>query len=161
MKLKIPAGVASSQDLTTLIIELREYARWFAHESIKKRVDAKHPSDAPAMSVAAMEILREWKSTQQINSKSLELLLTTLEDYIKSAPSITITLADVPTNVLKTTIVNWCRDNLSANVLVTFRFNATLLGGMVVSFGSRIFDWSFRRQILAAREKFPEVLRRV
>jgi hypothetical protein len=32
---------------------------------------------------------------------------------------------------------------------------------MVVVHGSRIYDWSFRRQILATREKFPEVLRNV
>jgi len=63
--------------------------------------------------------------------------------------------------MIQKNLVNWCRENIAPNILITFQFNATLLGGMVIRHGSNIFDWSFRRQILAARNNFPEVLRRV
>ena len=53
-----------------------------------------------------------------------------------------------------------CRP-VAPDVLVNFQFNATILGGMVVRYGSHVYDWSFRRQILAKRDTFPEVLRRV
>jgi len=152
---KIPDSVSSPQDLAALLLEMREYARWFAHESIKKRVNAKHTSDAPAMSAAATQLVRD------LDQKGLDTLIETLEDYKKSAPSLTITLPAPPTNGLKITLVAWCRENIAPNVLVTFRFNSALLGGMTVHFGSRVFDWSFRRQLLAGRERFPEVLRRV
>lgn len=161
MKLKLPGSVASSQDLTALLIEIREYARWFAHESIKKRVDVKNSSQSPIMSSGAMELLREWKAKQQIDQKSLDLLIATLEEYDKNAPSITITLATTPTSSLKTSLVTWCRENVAPDILVAFRFNATILGGMVVGYGSHVFDWSFRRQLLENRKLFPEVLRRV
>jgi F0F1-type ATP synthase delta subunit len=44
---------------------------------------------------------------------------------------------------------------------VNFNYNRSLLGGMVVRAGSRVFDWSFRRQIIGAEEKFTEVFHRV
>ena len=72
-----------------------------------------------------------------------------------------ITLAAPAGAGLKRTLAEWCRQNIDENLLVHFDFNATLLGGMVVNYGSRIFDWSFRRRILEDRAKFPEVLRRV
>lgn len=161
MNLRLPASIASSQDVSTLLIELQNYARWFAHESIKKRVDAKHSSPSPVMSTEAVEILREWKVKNQITRQSLDSLLKNLEDYGKTAPTITVTLAGVPSSSLKNALVKWLRENIKSDILVTFKFNATLLGGMVVNTKNRVFDWSFRRQILANREKFPEVLRRV
>jgi F0F1-type ATP synthase delta subunit len=91
----------------------------------------------------------------------LDKLIETLEDYGTSAPIITITLAAPAPNSLKKTLIDWCRKNIAPNALIDFRFNATMLGGMVVQYGSRIYDWSFRRQILAARDKFPEILRNV
>jgi len=161
MKLKLPGSIASKQDLTTLEIEIREYSRWFAHESIKKRVNAKYASESPVMSLGAMELLREWKAKHQIDQDSLDTLIKTLEEYGKTSPSITITLAAAPPNNIKMTLVNWCRENIAPDIIVNFRFNATILGGMVINYGSRVFDWSFRRQILANRGILPEVLRRV
>lgn len=161
MKFKLPDSVASSQDLTSLIREVREYSRWFTHESIKKRVNAKHTSEPPIISAGATDVLQAWESKKPLSLNTLAELIDTLNEYCDDAPSITITLAAPPTGSIKTTLVAWCRENIAPNILVSFRFNSTLLGGMVVRYGSRIFDWSFRRQILAARDKFPEVLRRV
>jgi F0F1-type ATP synthase delta subunit len=73
----------------------------------------------------------------------------------------TITLAAPATTGIKKQLTAWCRDNVAPDVLVRFEFNQTLLGGMVVRFGSHIYDWSLRRQILDGRTKFPEVLRNV
>lgn len=161
MKLKLPDSVSSSQDLTSLQLEIREYARWFAHDAMKKRVSGKGASDSPDLSVAANDILRSLGSKTALTQHDLDELIKTLDTYKRSASTLTITLAAPPTNDIKKTLVGWCRENIAPDVLVTFQFNSTLLGGMVVRYGSRVFDWSFRRQILAARANFPEVLRRV
>jgi len=161
MKLKLPGSVASSQDLTALIIEVREYSRWFAHESIKRQVDAKNASPSPVLSAGTLELLRDWKANQQITGQSLEELVQLLEDFAKNPHSMTITLAAAPTSSLKTALVNWCRENIAPSVLVSFKINSNLLGGMVVQHGSHIFDWSFKRKILENRKNFAEVLRRV
>ena len=161
MKIKLPSIVSSPQDLTALTLEIMEYARWYQHESIKDRVDAKRRTEAPTLSPAATELLRQEGKGKDLSKQELDTLVKALQDIKNSAPTMTITLAAPPTNAVKADLVTWCRENISPGVLVNFQFNSTLLGGMVVRCGSRVMDWSFRRQILEGRHHFPEVLRHV
>lgn len=160
-RLSLPDEVASIQDLTGLILEVREYIKWFSHNAILERVSKKRTSKPITLSPSATKLLQEWEKMQPISTRSLDELLDTLNLYKNTAPTLSITLAAPVTNDIKATLINWCRTNVAPNVMVTFGFNATLLGGMVVHLGSRIFDWSFRRQILASRDNFAEALRRV
>lgn len=161
MKLKMPDSVASSQDIASIMMEIHEYAKWLSHESIKSTVNAKNKSEPPIMTPVAQDILREWEAKHPLDQQSLDALTDELNNLIKNSPSITITLAAPATSSIKNTLVSWCRSNISPDILVNFQFNSTLMGGMVVRYGSRIFDWSFRRKLLAARSNFPEALRHV
>lgn len=161
MKIKLPSSIASSEDLTELLIELHDYSKWLSHESIKKNMNLKSESKLPILSISATELLHTIGDKKTINKNDLEQAIENIKKYIKEAPTITITLSAIPSNSLKSNLVSWCRDNLAPNILVNFRFNKILLGGMVIRCGSRIFDWSFRRQILASSSKMPEVLRNV
>ncbi|MEP7204775.1 MAG: F0F1 ATP synthase subunit delta [Candidatus Saccharibacteria bacterium] len=161
MKLRLPDSVCSSQDLTSLLLEIRDYGRWFYHNGIKQRTNTKHAVLPPFLSPAGLELVRSCSGARLLDQPSLDKLIEQLETYEKNAPYLTITLAAPPSGDVKQTLVAWCRTNIGPDVLVTFQFNATLLGGMVIRIGSHIFDWSFRRQILAARDRFPEVLRSV
>lgn len=144
-----------------LELELREYAKWFTHNAIKERTHAKHASPPPALSDVALQLMRSSSGTSLLSQKHLEELVDALEHYKSHALTLTITLAAPAPNSLKQTLVGWCREHISPNVLVNFQFNSTILGGMVIRYGSHIFDWSFRRRIMEARADFPEVLRRV
>lgn len=161
MKLNLPTTVGSQQDVTALVREVKEYTRWFAHEAIKKRMNVKHTSVPPLTTPGAAQLIHEWGAKEALTTHRLDELIKELEHYAETARIITITLPAPPTNDIKATLVGWCRTNVAPNILVSFQFNATILGGMVVRFGSHVYDWSFRRQILAARDTFPEVLRRV
>lgn len=161
MKIKLPNNVSSAQDLKALTGEIKEYSRWYSHNAIKKQVGGKVSSDQPALSPSAVELLNSWGAEKPLSQESINELIEGLVLFSAHAPSLAITLAAPPPNSLKITLVAWCRENIAPDALVTFQFNATLLGGMVVRSGSHIYDWSFRRQILEARGRFPEVLRRV
>lgn len=161
MKLKLPESISSPQDLTAVLLELQEYGRWYAHESIKHHMNAKHKSDPPTMSPATEQLLQSVGSKSSLSQQDILSLIQTLKEYQATAPTITFTLAAPATSGIKSTLVRWCRDNIAPNILVNFQFNATILGGMVVRYKSRIYDWSFRRKILDGRDKFPEVLRNV
>lgn len=161
MKLQLESSISSPQDLKSVILEIREYARWYSHNSIKKQVRAGHAADQPELSSAANALVHSWAAKNPLSTRSLDGLIAALQEYQETAQQMTITLAAPPTSGLKKTLVAWCRENIAPDVLVNFQFNATILGGMVVRYGSHIFDWSFRRQILDARTNFPEVLRRV
>ena len=164
MRLQLHDSVSSPQDLKTLILDIREYARWFSHVATKQRVraekDVGKTDEPPSMSEAAVALLKGVSGDKPLTQESLDSLITALEDFEAQAPLIEVTLAAPPSGGLKKTLTAWFRKNIDPNVLVSFQFNSTLLGGMVVRYGSRIFDWSFRRQILAERGHFPEVLRR-
>jgi len=160
-RINLPDSVASLQDLTALMLEVREYTKWFSHNAILQRVSKKRVTRPMPLSPSASMLLRDWENIQPITVRSLDELIDILNLYKNTAPTITITLAAPATNDIKHTLIGWCRTNIAPNIMVAFGFNATLLGGMVVHHGSRIFDWSFRRQILNGRERFGEVLRRV
>ena len=162
MKVKLPKTVASPQELSALILEIKEYAKWYAHEAIKLRfATSKATNNGPVLSAGASEMIRTWFGNKEPNRLGFDGLIKTLEQYAKSSQLVTVTLAAPAPNSLKATLVEWFRNNVSPDILVSFQINSTLLGGMVVRLGSRVFDWSFRRQIIDAKDTFPEVLRRV
>lgn len=163
MDFKLPDTVASSQDIISLILEIKAYTTWYLHEMIKLRVSHKKnkAKDEPQLSPAANELLRNFSHQYPLTRQSLEGLIKTLEDYSKHAPVVLFTLAAPATSGVRKALVRWCRQHIAGNVLVTFQHNSTILGGMVMRYRSRVFDWSFRRQILANVATFPEVLRRV
>jgi hypothetical protein len=161
MKLQLPNSVSSAQDVGALTLEIKEYTKWFTHNAIKQRVNAKRGAPPMEISPAAHELIRNWCGKKLLTAQILDELLDALESFQRTAPSLTITLAAPANNSAKLTLVTWCRENIAPDVLVSFQLNTTLLGGMVVRYGSRVMDWSFRRQILASRANFPEVLRRV
>jgi hypothetical protein len=161
MKPKLHDSLSSRQDLKSAILEIRKYAHFFTQSSIKKQVVGNAAVEQPPISAAAADLIKQWQADKPISQKSLDELVAALENFAASAPNITITLAAPAPGQLKKELVAWCRQNITPDVLVDFSFNSTILGGMVVRYGSHIFDWSFKRQILAARDKFPEVLRHV
>ncbi len=159
--LSLPDSVSSVQDLKALTMDVRAYAKWFSHIAIKQRLDLAHDAPPPDMSPAASDVIAGLSAQKPLSAQALDELIIALNDIEASAPRLSITLVAPATNDLKKTLVAWCRANIEPSVLVSFRFNSTLLGGMVIRYGSRIYDWSFRRQVIAGRTKFPVILREV
>jgi hypothetical protein len=161
MKIKLPDSILSRQDLKGAILEIQRYASWFSQTTVKMRFSGNSSYEPPTVSAAASELINDWAKEQQLSKERLDELISTLTQLEAEAKYISITLAAPAPGSLKRTLITWCRQNIDKDILVDLKFNSTILGGMVVVYGSHIFDWSFKRQILAAREKFPEVLRNV
>lgn len=161
MSFVLPDAIASPQDLGGLIFEIRDYARWYEHEFVKQRSGVTSVSAQPQLSVLASGVIRDWAASQPLSSDSLSALIATLEHYDKTAPTMTITLAAPAPAKLRADLTAWARTNLAPGMLINFRYNSTILGGMVVRLGSRIYDWSFRRQLMNNMSAFPEILSRV
>jgi hypothetical protein len=161
MKFNLSDNLASRQDLKETILEIRRYAQWVAQGAIKKRLVGDDSAEPPVISQAAKDIIKQWEEGDTAAPKGLGQLVEALEEFESTASYISLTLAAPPPPSLKKTLVQWCRQNIDPNILVDFQFNSTILGGLVARYGSHVYDWSFRRQILAARDRFPEVLRHV
>jgi hypothetical protein len=161
VKVNLQDNLSSRQDLKAVILEIRSYAKWYNQTSVKMRVSGGGDYEQPQFTQAAKEIVMDWNKQNTINAKSLDDLIAELENALAGAPNITITLAAPPPGSLKKLLTQWCRQNIAPDILVDFAFNSTMLGGMVVRYGSHIYDFSFRMQILSSLQKFPEVLRNV
>ena len=158
---KLPASVSSRQDLKAVIRELQAYLHWLSQNEIKQAVTKQTFGEQPSLSPAAQEIINSSQDGQAPTKESLAKLVEELEAFAAKAPFVSVTLAAPASASLKQAIVSWFRQNTRPDLLVDFNFNATMLGGMVVRYGSHVFDGSFKRKILANRAKFPEVLRNV
>ena len=161
MSISLPATVSSTNDLTGLILEVREYAKWFNQYTNATKLHTSYAHTQPELSPTASTLIRDWAKQASLTSARLDELITGLEHTKSHAPVMTITLAAPAPTEVKKELVAWCRDNISPSILVTFRFNSGILGGMVVRSGSSIYDWSFRRAIMNERHKFAEILSRV
>lgn len=159
--LQLPPSIISPQDLARLEIELTAFADWFHHNAIKQEMHIAQGTAMPGMSQECLFVLRSISTNGTLTQASLDAQLESIRMSRQSAPTISITLAAPAGNQLKQQLTEWCRRELDAQTLVDFRFNATILGGMVVRYGSHVFDWSFRRAILNKRAEFAKVLRNV
>lgn len=161
MTVNLPDSIISQTDFSAALLEIRAYAKWASQAVVKQKVKAGKPGAAPDISPAAAQLINDWAGGKPLHMTELDKLIEELAEFEQSAPHISITLAAPAPLSLKRSLTAWCRQNVQPDVLVNFRFNSTILGGMVVSWGSHTFDWSFRRQILANLQKFPEVLKSV
>ncbi len=159
--IKLSDSICSPQDLTALILEVKEYAQWYEHESVKRQTGSRTQSTQPILSVTTAELLRSVSTNGTLQPAQLDTLIKELEQYKAAAPTITLTLAAPAPTQVKQILTAWCRRELSPGILVSFEFNRTLLGGMVVRYGSHVHDWSYRRSLLTTNVKFSEVLARV
>lgn len=161
MKVSLPQSIASPQDLSGVTLEIRNYASWYLHESVKSRYGYSANDEQPVLSHAASELIRNWFGTKPATRSGFDALIKALEKYGKNSKRVTITLAAPATTAIKNILVEWFRKNVSADVLISFQINSTILGGLVVRYESRVFDWSFRRKLVEAKNNYPKVLRRV
>lgn len=163
MTVSLPDTIASPQDLTSVIGELKLYTQWFVHESIRQRVTKRktRSSTEPVLSEPATTLIQSVSSHGMLNRQALDQLVKSLEATAQKATTVTFTLAAPVTQPVKLQLVGWCRKNLGQEILVTFQHNSSILGGVVMRYKSRVFDWSFKQQLFANAAKFPEVLRRV
>ena len=157
----LPASISSPSDVTALILEIRTYEQWYGQYANAQKAGSHYKEPQPELSPVASEVIRAWAVAAPLTQARIEELITSLEHIQTHAPVMTITLAAAATADVKRALVTWCREHIHEDILVTFRFNATILGGMVVRFGSHMYDWSFRTQLMNARQRFPEALSRV
>lgn len=158
--INLPPEIYSRQQLEAVTAELKAGLRLLQQAEVKQRSGVNAAAAAPEYSPEAKALLTA-AGIEPSQAPALEALVTELAMLPESAPQVHVTLAAMPAEGLKKQLAAWLRKNLGPQVLVNFSYHTALLGGMVVRVGSRTFDWSFRRQILAAAPQFAERLSRV
>lgn len=83
------------------------------------------------------------------------------EQAVNEAPVFGIILATYPHDTFLTELGAWFRREIHANSLLKINVRRSIAGGIIVQSKNRMFDLSFRPQILESRDRVPEVVRNV
>lgn len=161
MALSLPDTLTSREEVIGVVREVHQFAAWVQQVGIAKKAGASLDLPEPQLSAITRALLIDYKKQHGLASKDLDVLTSELERLHKTATTLTVTLAAPATSEVKAELIRWVRTNLGQNILITFQFNSTILGGLIVRCGSHVYDWSFRSRILNERHKFAEVLSRV
>ncbi len=155
MKPKLPKEVYSIDQILAVSEELHSYSVYLA----SNRVQGKTPEtfDLSFRAEAVVNLMPEDQRTDQ----GIEAYRVELEGLATSAPTVTLVLAAQAKPSLKQELVNWLRANIHPDLLVNFRANPNIAGGVVIRTVNHVYDCSFRQALLAHPEKFTEVLTRV
>ncbi|MEX0934302.1 MAG: hypothetical protein WDZ42_00715 [Candidatus Saccharimonadales bacterium] len=96
-----------------------------------------------------------------VDSKGVNEIIKESRLFLKRAPLFDLILADYPYDSFTQDIGAWFRDNIDPESLIDISVRRGIGGGAILISKNKIFDMSFRLQLLESRDKIPEVLRRV
>jgi hypothetical protein len=154
MSYKLPLSLYEPDQLAMSAEELKSLAERLSRPPAKKPVEVPLLDETEAL-------LAELPAAKRRQPAALYELAEQIEKLSVAAPRLTLTLAALPSSHLREDLVKWARTNLTANVLVVFRVNPDLAGGLMMRTTNRLLDCSFRQRLLAEPTGFTEVLRRV
>jgi hypothetical protein len=125
---------------------------------IRKQVGAK-PKDEPNHSDETVLVIETWLAGKPPTLSAIEALL----DHLKSLklPEVHIMLAALPNHTQRVVLVEWFRNNTNQQLLLSFVADRNLGGGIVVRTPNRVFDFTWKQELVAARDKLAGILRRV
>ncbi|MBW3538413.1 hypothetical protein KY386_02885 [Candidatus Parcubacteria bacterium] len=149
MEFKLPAAIGSPEQLQEALVKLESYIDLCSRRSVKQRTGAGSGDDEQLRGLGEQlgEMLGE-AAAGNLPAEQAEQLKGRLEELVRSAPRIHLTLPELPPAGLKQQVVSWVRTNLSPDALVVFHRNRALAGGFAVRAGSRVYDFSFRKRLL-------------
>lgn len=154
----LPPAIYSPQLLESVIYDLQYYLDWIRQNQIRKQVGA-HPKAEPNHSDETVVVIEAWLAGRPATLASIEALL----EHLKSLklPEVHLTLAALPNRAQREALVNWFRNNITPHLLVSFIADRNLGGGLVVRTPNHVFDYSWKQQLLASKEKLAGILKRV
>lgn len=162
MTLSLPSQLYSTRQLDGLVLEMSQYADFLRSAAITQIVaNGAAPTEEPSWSAIVPLVIRAAGITDPMSAEDLDNLVLVLKDLQQTAPSCNLTLAAVPNQLHMQRIVTWFRQNIDPNMLISFEVNRAVLGGVVVRAGSHIYDYSWRKQLLAKKDLIPEIINRV
>jgi hypothetical protein len=151
---ELPAAVYSPQLLESVIYDVQVYLDWVRQNQIRRKVGAK-PKPEPNHVL----VIEAWLNGQPPTLESIEELLSHLKAL--KLPQIHITLAALPNQNQRETLVKWFRTNTTPHLLVSFVADRNLGGGVVIRTPNHVYDYTWKQELVAARDKLAGILKHV
>jgi hypothetical protein len=158
MAFELPGAVYSPQLLESVIYDIQYYLDWYRQNQIRKEVGAK-PKGEPNHSDETVLVIEAWLEGKPPTLELLEALVEHLRGL--QLPEVHIMLAALPNRAQREALVNWFRSNTTPQVLLSFVADRNLGGGIVVRTPNRVFDFTWKQQLIAGRGKLAGILKNV
>ncbi len=155
---QLPPAVYSPALVESVIYDIQYYLDWVRQNQIRKTVGAKI-KDEPTHSAETVLVIQAWLAGKPASVESLEALLLALRGL--KLPEVHIMLAALPNQTQREVLVTWFRTNVSPALLLSFVADRNLGGGLVVRTPNRVFDFTWKQQLIAGRTKLAGILKRV
>jgi hypothetical protein len=141
-----------------VIYELEQYLAWYREVRVQHQVGAKLEAE-PTYSTETSAVIKAWFVGKQPTMTALEELIAHLKKL--NLPVVHITLAALPNHLQRMRLVDWFRAVSGRPLLVSFVADRNLGGGVMVRTPNRIFDYSWRQQLVEGRDKLAGIINNV
>ena len=155
---ELPAAVYSPQLLESVIFDVQAYLDWVRQNQIRRKVGAK-PKGEPNHSDETVLVIEAWLGSKPPTLESIEQLLQHLRTL--KLPQVHITLAALPNRSQREALVKWFRTSTTPHLLVSFVADRNLGGGIVVRTPNHVYDFTWKQELVTARDKLAGILKRV
>ncbi|HSX28684.1 MAG TPA: F0F1 ATP synthase subunit delta [Candidatus Saccharimonadales bacterium] len=153
----LPGELYSPEHLGVVIIELRNFIARMNDREVRKKVTGATGEAMPPLSRLAERLLQANELTPS-KLEGIEQLLKKLEAIRTEAPTVHIVLAELPDATLRQQLADWFRTQADSHTLLTFAMRSDIGGGLLLQSGSHLYDFSFRTQLLANKQRLAEIL---
>lgn len=155
---ELPPAVYSPSLVESVAYDIQYYLDWFRQNQIRKKVGAK-PKDEPTHAAETALVIEAWLGGKPATLESLQALL----EYLRTIdlPEVHIMLAALPNRTQREALVTWFRTNVSPHLLLSFVADRNLGGGLVVRTPNRVFDFTWKAQLIAGRSKLAGIVKNV
>lgn len=158
MAFELPSAVYSPQLLESVTYEIEQYLAWYRQTKVQKKVGAPL-AEEPSHSGETVLVIEAWLEGKPATVERLESLI----DYLKklNMPVVHLSLAALPNHDQRARLVDWFRHEAGSRpILISFIADRTMGGGVMVRTPNRLFDLSWKQQLIAGRAHLAEILRR-
>lgn len=157
MSVVLVPQVQTPEQLSSVLIELREYLNKVHDHAVRSKITGAKSEAMPTLSPAAKKLL-EANTAAGISQASIKTLLAELEETRITAPRMRIMLPAWPDSSIREKLITHVRTHIHPLVMLSFAVRADIGGGFILQAGSRRFDFSFHEQLLTNKHKISELL---
>ena len=157
MSLKLPADVYSPDQLGIALWELSGLIAKLQDAAVRGAVVKEGAQQQDVhVSKFLLSILHS-AGISPADRPALEQLQANLQQVRDQAPVAHMVLPALPNQTLKRQLVEWFRAQIHQQMMMTFAVRSDIGGGFIMRIGSRQYDYTFRTQLLANKQRIAEI----
>lgn len=157
MSFKLSTDIYSPDHISIVLWELERLIGWLRDESVRESVAGQGSAEKEVHLSHFLLGVLDTAGVSANDQAGLEGLHAQLQAVQAQAPVAHIMLSALPNRTLKRQLVEWFRQEIHQQALVTFSVRTDIGGGFMLRIGSRQYDFTFRGQLIENKHRIAEI----